>query len=99
MPEDIKVKQEYTPVENISSIYANSARLHISLWDFKFSFGEVEDISSETMRVSEKVRVLMSPQHAKVFLQVFQENLKRYEDKFGEIKIPVGIVEEAEKQR
>jgi hypothetical protein len=96
MPESTKLKQEYTPVENISSVYANSARLNISLWDFKFSFGEVEEISSDTMKVSEKVRVLMSPQHAKVFLQVFQQNLKRYEDKFGEIKVPAGIVEDTE---
>jgi Protein of unknown function (DUF3467) len=98
MTEETKLKQEYTPIENISSVYANSARLNISLWDFKFSFGEVEEITPDVMRVSEKVRVLMSPQHAKVFLQVFQQNLKRYEDKFGEIKVPVGIVEEAEKE-
>jgi hypothetical protein len=96
MPDNKKETQEYTRAENFSSVYANSARLNISLWDFKFNFGEVEDIGPSGMKVSEKVRVVMSPQHAKVFLQVFEQNLKRYEDKFGEIKVPVGIVEESE---
>jgi hypothetical protein len=39
----------------------------------------------------------MSPQHAKMFL--FLSNLKRYEDKFGEIKLPTGMIVEEDAQQ
>jgi len=32
-------------------------------------------------------RVLMSPAHLKRIVKVLEENLKRYEEKFGEVKI------------
>jgi hypothetical protein len=89
-------KQEYGNADDFVSIYSNSVRLMIGLWDFRFNFGEVTDATAELLKVSEKVRITMSPQHAKVFLQVFEKNLKRYEKKFGEIKLPVGIVAEAD---
>ena len=33
-------------------------------------------------------RLIMSPIAAKLFLGAFNENIKRYENKFGEIKLP-----------
>jgi hypothetical protein len=32
-------------------------------------------------------RIIMAPQHAKSLLSALQDNLKKYEDQFGEIKI------------
>lgn len=32
-------------------------------------------------------RIIMAPQHAKSLLNALQDNLKKYEDQFGEIKI------------
>jgi len=34
-----------------------------------------------------KSRVIMAPTHAKSLMMVLQENLRKYENKFGEIKI------------
>ncbi len=32
-------------------------------------------------------RIVMTPQHAKMFLQALQENIARYEKQYGEIKV------------
>ena len=36
-------------------------------------------------------RVAMTPQHAKLFAQILQKNIEKYEDEFGEIKVPQGV--------
>ena len=33
-------------------------------------------------------RIIMAPQHAKAFLGAFNENIKKFESKHGEIKLP-----------
>lgn len=37
-----------------------------------------------------QARIIMTPQHAKGFLKTLEENLKKYESQFGEIKFPKG---------
>ncbi len=32
-------------------------------------------------------RIIMTPQHAKLFLKALQDNIRKYEERFGEIKI------------
>ena len=39
-------------------------------------------------RAKVQQRIVMTPIHAKMFLQALGENVKRYEDKFGEIEVP-----------
>ena len=34
-----------------------------------------------------KSRIIMAPMHAKTLMMAMQDNIKKYEDKFGEIKI------------
>jgi hypothetical protein len=87
-------KQEYTRTAGFTSEYANSARITVSLWDFSFLFGEMEESGPELLKVSEKLKVTMSPQHAKVFHKVLEQNIRKYEEKFGEIKLPPGIGED-----
>ena len=37
-----------------------------------------------------KSRIIMAPMHAKTLMRAIQDNIKKYEDKFGEIKITKG---------
>ena len=37
-----------------------------------------------------KARIIMAPMHAKTFMMALQDNIKKYENKFGEIKITKG---------
>jgi hypothetical protein len=88
-------KEEFTRSADFTSVYANSARITTNVWDFRFLFGEVEEASPEILKVVEAVKVTMSPQHTKVFLRVLAQNVRKYEETFGEIKVPPGIGEEA----
>jgi len=40
-------------------------------------------------------RVAMSPEHAKAFLEALTENVKKYEEKFGEIELTKKMRDEA----
>ena len=37
-----------------------------------------------------KSRIIMAPMHAKTLMMALQDNIKKYENKFGEIKIAKG---------
>ena len=37
-----------------------------------------------------KARIIMAPMHAKTLMMALQDNIKKYENKFGEIKITKG---------
>jgi len=54
---------------------------------------EKEQISQTTgnVTVEQKVKIIMSPLHAKLFLQVAARQLRAYEQRFGEIKSPAGM--------
>jgi hypothetical protein len=81
---------KYEKTEDFRTQYANSVRLTVSLWDFRFHFGQTE----EGFRIAESNRVIMSPQHAKMFLKVFERNIHLYEQKFGEINLPTDVIAE-----
>ena len=38
-----------------------------------------------------KSRIIMAPMHAKTLMMALQDNIKKYENKFGEIKISKGV--------
>ena len=39
-----------------------------------------------------KSRIIMAPMHAKTLMMALQDNIKKYENKFGEIKIAKGTI-------
>ena len=43
-----------------------------------------------------KSRIIMAPMHAKTLMMALQDNIKKYENKFGEIKIAKGATSSPE---
>ncbi len=97
LAESVEQKSEATEVKRaktnwvrpdspVPSIYANQVELHATNWDFRFRFGEAFDVQTENATVMERTRVIMSPQHAKAFLNVLSDNVRKYEAAFGEIR-------------
>jgi hypothetical protein len=75
--------------EKFMSVYSNSANLEVTPWDFKFIFGAiVTQGSNKPPKIENRVEVVMSPQHAKVLLNIFATHLQEYEKRVGEIKLP-----------
>jgi hypothetical protein len=81
------------PGPEYRSVYANNVALGISAFDISLVFGEImgsED--GKTVNVEQRVRVTMSPQHAKALVMVLAENLHNYEKNIGPIPLPETIL-------
>ena len=76
-------------------IYCNAVRMALTLYDITIDIGQSS--SPEVMPAPEgqpltipvdfKVRIMMSPQHAKSFSQLLAKNVEQYENLFGEIQV------------
>jgi hypothetical protein len=83
------VPQQFTKAEDFKSIYSNNAQFTMSPWDVVFVFGENQSVKDNILLVEQKMRVVMSPQHAKIFSQVLSDQVSKYEQTFGPIPVPV----------
>ena len=71
--------------------YINTVKVGFGLYDFQLIFSNVSVnlFEEENKQIDAPQYVAqMSPQHFKVLVRLLQEQMKKYEDKFGEIKIP-----------
>lgn len=83
------------------NIYVNMVRINASKFDFVLElFQRIpnSDLQEESVNIlTEKLgNVTMSPQHFKALAVVIQNQLKAYEEKFGEIKVEFEDIEENE---
>ncbi len=92
---DAKVTQQPPPPQgprlNISidenvgeGVYANLVLIAHTAAEFVLDFARVMPGLPKTKIQS---RIIMAPQHLKGFARALQENLERYESRFGEIKL------------
>lgn len=64
-------------------IYSNLAIINHSVSEFVIDFVK---IMPRVPKAKVKSRIILTPQHAKRFLNAFAENIHRYESAHGEIK-------------
>ena len=67
--------------------YANSVQVRTNLWDIFLMFGTLNQNSPDLVTIHNFQGVYLSPQQAKAFLNVLQQNVSQYEAAFGEIKL------------
>lgn len=70
--------------QTAQGIYSNLAMIAHSQTEFVFDFIFIQP---QTPKAKVRTRIITTPQHAKKFLLALQENIKRYEDRFGEINV------------
>jgi hypothetical protein len=91
MPDAIKPEQpqelETVLAEKFVKVYANAVNLEMTPWDFSLLFGELKK-SNDKVVIEHSVGIIMSPQHAKALAGVLLNQLKEYEKRIGEIKLP-----------
>lgn len=73
------------PKEHSEGIYSNVAFMNFNQSEFVVDYGRILPGVPEATVYS---RIILSPQHAKRFMQLLDRNLKKYEEQFGEIKLP-----------
>ncbi len=80
--------------EDFRSIYANNVGFQTGPFDFTLTFGEVTEVdqSRQVGTITQRVKVTMSPLHAKLFAILMATQIKGYQQSFGEIKIPPGLL-------
>jgi hypothetical protein len=61
-------------------------------------FGEIMGAEGDIVNVEQRVRVTMSPQHAKALVMVLAQNLTNYENTIGPIPLPRTMLSSAEGQ-
>jgi len=69
---------------SIPEVYTNAVLTNMTPYEFEITLGLG---SNNYEGVRPVVNVRMSPQFAKEFTQLLQNNIKMFEEKFGEIKV------------
>jgi len=65
-------------------IYSNLALIALSPQEFVLDFARIMPGRDKAKVYS---RIVMTPGHAKMFLKALEDNIKKYENQFGQIKI------------
>ena len=77
--------------------YANSVQIRGNLWDFFLTFGCMDQSSAESVSIQNFQGVYLSPQTAKVLLNILQQHVAQYEATFGEVRLepksPGGVIQ------
>ena len=76
--------------EQINNLYSNNVQFFIGVSDVIFDFFAIEPRrvnKTKNLRASFQTRVVMSPQHAKLFALKLMENMEKYEETFGKLNL------------
>lgn len=85
-PQPQKPKQLKLELPNdLKAVYANLAFIANTPAELVLDFAQVLPRTPRARIVS---RVILSPMHAKLLLQALSQNVRNYEQQFGEIQIP-----------
>jgi hypothetical protein len=87
-PPGVSIKREDTTSPDFFSVYVNDIQVQTTPWDIRLMLGEIGGIPSEgnpIIRVKQLGEVRMSPQLAKRVMTIITEQLRTYEERFGEI--------------
>jgi len=82
---DVQIKMP----DDLEPVFSNLANINHKDDEFTITFRHIFPISGRkpTARGNAKAVVTMTPQHAKRFLNTLSDNIQKYEQKFGEIKL------------
>ncbi|MBN1299801.1 MAG: DUF3467 domain-containing protein [Melioribacteraceae bacterium] len=88
MAQDKELKQQQINIElgekEAEGIYSNLAIITHSPAEFIIDFTRVVP---GVPKAKVHARIITTPQHAKMLMKALEENISRYENKYGEIKV------------
>jgi len=70
--------------ENLEPVFSNSVLINHKDDEFALTFVQMMPISNKGKA---RAVVSLTPQHAKRLVRALEENIKKYEESFGEIKL------------
>lgn len=81
----------------VPDYYTDSVLFEISVYGVTIEFGQTRKPPPNFMGPlphTPKVRIHMSPQHAKIMAKMFAKNMAEYEDQVGKIALPGPLLDE-----
>lgn len=80
-------RREQVKAQDYFSVYVNDVQVQTSTWDLRMLLGEMSPVEGEAnaMHVELLGELRMSPQLAKNLTHILIQQLKTYEEHFGEI--------------
>jgi len=83
----------------VSDTYADSVQFFINAWGVTLEFGVIQPpppgFKGQVPPIP-RVRVHMSPQHAKAMAKVMVKNVRAYEEAMGKISLPAELYKQLE---
>lgn len=73
--------------KQIPVFYVNIASASSSVYDFSLLLGNKKDDTNQFTEDDVELKLIMSPQHAKAFVNVLKEQIQIYERLYGEINL------------
>jgi len=86
MADERKTLKANLPPEVVNGEYANIVNVIFSPAEFIFDFGRMVPGKNDFDIVS---RVIIAPVNAKKMLMILEENIKKFEKQFGEVKVDI----------
>ena len=74
--------------EGVPTTYVNSANILSSVYDLTMDMGVIVGVKGGKIETRVLQRIVMSPSHAKVFLEILKKHVEVYEETFGPIPSP-----------
>lgn len=83
--------------KEVPDVYTDSVAFEIGVYGVTLEFGKTrKPPPGHAGKIPHfpRVRIHMSPQHAKVMALLFSKNMRAYEEQVGKILIPQGLLDE-----
>lgn len=92
----VEPKFIYVRDPGLKTVYANNTVFGFTAFDFSMMFGEIVSGNAESneLTAEQRVRVVMSPLHFKLFALTCMKQLDNYEQRFGEVKLGIDAEED-----
>lgn len=90
MKKELQIK-----ASDVVPVFSNSANIAHKDDEFTFTFMHLFPVPGQQPKGAVKAVVSLTPQHAKRFLNALKDNIRKYEQSFGEIK----LIEEGKKSQ
>jgi hypothetical protein len=79
--------------DTFQQVYANNIQIGFSAFDMALAFGQIKGQQDDKPVIEESVRIMLTRELAKVLVGLLINNINAYEQQFGEIKIPVPLLQ------
>jgi hypothetical protein len=79
--------------DTFQQVYANNIQIGFSAFDMALAFGQIKGQQDGKPVIEESVRIMLTRELTKVLVGLLINNIQAYEQEFGEIKIPVPLLQ------